>query len=88
MYSHAGIPRLPMNLPLLSSSSIVGVAWSEDLASHPDWLRKQLTALLSLYEAGKIRPWVSERFPLEQGGRAIARLADRKAIGKVVVQVR
>jgi NADPH2:quinone reductase len=84
----AGIPRVPLNLPLLSSASIVGVAWSEDLAADPDWLRNQLAAVLRLYEAGKIRPWVSERFPLEQGGRAIARLAERQAIGKVVVQVR
>ena len=84
----AGIPRVPLNLPLLSSASIVGVAWSEDLAAEPDWLRNQLAKVLKLYEAGKIRPWVSERFPLEQGGQAIARLAERQAIGKVVVQIR
>jgi NADPH:quinone reductase len=83
-----GIPRLPLNLALLSSASIVGVAWSADLAAEPDWLRDQLTAVLKLYEAGKIHPLVSERFPLEKGGDAIACLADRRAVGKLVVQVR
>jgi NADPH2:quinone reductase len=38
-----------------------------------------------LYAAGKIKPYVSERFPLERGGEAIAHLASRKAMGKVVV---
>jgi NADPH2:quinone reductase len=41
--------------------------------------------LVALYQAGKIRPHVSERFPLAKGGQAIARLANRKALGKVVV---
>jgi NADPH2:quinone reductase len=32
-----------------------------------------------------VRPHVSERFPLERAGEAIAHLAGRKALGKVVV---
>ena len=27
----AGIPRVPLNLALLNSASLIGVAWSEDL---------------------------------------------------------
>ena len=84
----AGIPRVPLNLVLLKSASIVGVAWSEDLDAHPDWLRQQLALLVKLYEAGKISPLVTERFPLMQGGQAIARLANRQVVGKIVVQVR
>jgi len=84
----AGIPRVPLNLALLNSVSILGVAWSEDLDAQPDWLRNQLAAVLRLHETGRIRPLISERYPLEQGGRAIARLAERQAVGKVVVQVR
>jgi NADPH2:quinone reductase len=40
---------------------------------------------MDLYAAGKVRPHVSERFPLERAGEAIAHLAGRKALGKVVV---
>ena len=36
---------------------------------------------------GKIRPEISDRFPLERAGEAIAALAARKATGKVVVTV-
>jgi NADPH2:quinone reductase len=84
----AGIPRVPLNLALLKSASIVGVAWSEDLDAHPDWLRHQLSLLVRLHEAGKIHPLITERFPLARGGQAIARLADRRAVGKIVIQVR
>ena len=37
------------------------------------------------FVAGKIMPYVSERFPLAKAGDAIAHLASRKAMGKVVV---
>jgi NADPH2:quinone reductase len=83
----AGIPRLPMNLVLLKRARIIGVAWSADLEAEPEWMRRQLNELIALYAAGAIRPEISERFPLEQGGEAIARLADRKAVGKIVIDV-
>ncbi len=81
----AGIPRVPLSLALLNSASLIGVAWSEDLDVKPDWLREQLAALIRLYEAGNIKPTISERFSLEDGGKAIARLAERQAVGKIVV---
>jgi NADPH2:quinone reductase len=36
---------------------------------------------------GAINPIVSERFPLERAGDAIARLATREAKGKVIVTI-
>jgi NADPH2:quinone reductase len=43
--------------------------------------------LLQMYADGKIKPYVSERFPLEKAADAIRHLASRKAMGKVVVTV-
>jgi NADPH2:quinone reductase len=40
---------------------------------------------LRLYQEGAIKPTVSATFPLEKAGDAIAWLAERKAMGKVVV---
>jgi NADPH2:quinone reductase len=83
----AGVPRVPLNLALLKSASLIGVAWSEDLEQKPDWLREQLAMLVRLHETGKIRPVISERFSLADGGLAIARLARREVVGKVVVSM-
>jgi NADPH2:quinone reductase len=42
---------------------------------------------MALYDQGKIKPHVSERFPLERGAAAIAHLGSRQAMGKVVITV-
>jgi NADPH2:quinone reductase len=81
----AGIPRIPLNLALLKSCDIVGVFWGAAVTRDPAGHRKNVEELLAMYAAGKIKPYVSERFPLERGGEAIAHLASRKAMGKVVV---
>ncbi|MEF9672056.1 zinc-binding dehydrogenase [Pseudomonas sp. PCH446] len=44
--------------------------------------------LFSWYAEGKLKPLVSQTYPLALAGQAINDLAQRKAVGKVVVQVR
>ena len=41
--------------------------------------------LFRLWDEGKISPRVSETYPLERAGEAIAAVAARRAIGKLVV---
>ena len=81
----AGIPRLPLNLTLLKSCQIVGVFWGAFARRDPAANAVNNRELLDLYAAGRIRPHVSERYPLDRGGEAIARLAARQAQGKLVV---
>ena len=83
----AGIPRIPLNLALLKGCDIVGVFWGAAVSRDPAAHQRNVAELLGLYAAGKIRPHVSERFPLARAGEAIAHLASRKAMGKVVVTV-
>lgn len=79
------IPKIPLNLPLLKACEIVGVFWGAWRDRFPEKHRQNLADLMALYAAGKIKPFVSERFPLARGAEAIARLAKREAVGKVVV---
>jgi NADPH:quinone reductase len=81
----AGIPRIPLNLPLLKSCEIVGVFWGEFSRRDPQGNAANTQALLELYRRGAIKPQISERYPLERGGEAIARLATRQTMGKIVV---
>ena len=41
---------------------------------------------MELYQQGKFKPLISQYFPLSKGGEAIAQLASRNAIGKIVVR--
>lgn len=83
----AGIPKIPLNLTLLKSCQIVGVFWGAYAMRDPAGNTANIKELLDLYAAGKIKPVISERYPLERGGEAIAALAARQALGKLVVTV-
>jgi NADPH2:quinone reductase len=81
----AGIPAPPLNLTLLKSSSIVGVFWGASVAREPKLHEQNTRELFKLYGEGKIRPRISARYPLRDGGKAIRALMDRTAQGKLVV---
>jgi len=83
----AGIPKLPLNLPLLKSCQIVGVFWGEFTARYPALHAANVAALMTMYLDGRIKPAVTERFPLARGAEAIARLGAREARGKLVVMI-
>ena len=81
----AGIPKLPLNLTLLKSCDVRGVFWGAAVARDPKARAQNVRELFELYRAGRIRPHISNSYPLERGGDAIRELMDRKATGKVVV---
>ena len=83
----AGIPRLPLNLTLLKSCDVCGVFWGAFAARDPQANQAHIDHLFRLWEQGGISPRVTETFPLERGGDAIAKMAARGAIGKLVVEM-
>jgi NADPH2:quinone reductase len=84
----AGIPSIPLNLTLLKGCQISGVFWGSHMARNPEAGAREMSELLTLYTKGQIRPKISQRFPLERGGEAIAQLSSRRAQGKLVVTIR
>lgn len=83
----AGIPKMPLNLTLLKSCNIVGVFWGAAVARDPEANEQNIKELFDLYAKGKIKPHISNTYPLEKGADAISELMNRKAKGKVVVTV-
>ncbi|MBX3528319.1 MAG: NADPH:quinone oxidoreductase family protein [Rhodoblastus sp.] len=81
----AGIPKLPLNLTLLKGCDVLGIFWGDFVRRFPERHQQNLREMMDLYAHGKIRPYVSESFPLEKAGAAIDWLSSRKAMGKVVV---
>jgi NADPH2:quinone reductase len=63
----------------------VGVFWGAFTQRDPKANAANIAELMRLYADGRIRPLVSERYPLAGAGAAIARLAGRQAMGKIVV---
>jgi NADPH2:quinone reductase len=83
----AGIPSIPLNLPLLKNCQIVGVFYGAFSARDPKTSEENTRELIALYSQGKIRPRISARYPLSEAARAISDLAGRKAVGKIVVTI-
>lgn len=83
----AGVPSVPLNLPLLKGCQICGVFWGAHVERAPHRHAEQLRRLIELCLSGRLRPTISERFPLDRASEAIASLGERRAIGKVVVMI-
>jgi len=83
----AGIPKLPLNLTLLKSCQVIGVFWGAFIMRDPKGHAENLADLFRLYQDGKIRPHVSSRYPLAQSADAIKELSERRAKGKVVIEI-
>ena len=83
----AGIPKIPLNLALLKSCQIVGVFWGAFTMVSPDLHAENVAELFAMYSADQIKPHVTSRYPLSAGGDAIKELAERRAKGKVVVEI-
>jgi NADPH2:quinone reductase len=87
-FASGRIPEFPVNLALLKGSSIVGVFWGSFAAREPQTNLENFQELFAWFSEGKLKPLVSEKFRLDQYEDALNILTSRKAVGKVVVQVR
>ena len=83
-----GIGLARTNLLLIKGASVLGVRAGEAVRRNPKLGEVRLKALVAWAEAGKIRPNVSHRLPLEDYAQAMQLLIDRKAIGRVALTMR
>lgn len=81
----AGIPKIPLNLPLLKNCQIVGVFWGAFTKRHPDRHGQQMDELFALYDAGRIRPRIGAIYPLAEAAKALDLIETRQARGKIVL---
>jgi NADPH2:quinone reductase len=86
-YASGTIPAIPLNLVLLKGVSILGFDLRAFTEAEPDTTAAARTELLQLLGAGRLRPEVSRTFPLAEAPAALRHVADRLAVGKVVVDV-
>ncbi len=87
-FASGRIPELPVNLTLLKGAAVVGVFWGAFAQRQPQDNAANFQQLFAWYGEGKLKPLVSQTFPLPKAAEAIDTLGQRKAVGKVVVQVR
>lgn len=84
-FANGAIPQVPWNVVLLKGASVVGVFWGDFQRKEPQANAAAMRTLLDWMAAGKLRPLVSQRYPLADTARALQDMAARRVTGKVVI---
>ena len=84
-FAAGDIPKVPLNLALLKGASIVGVFWGDFARREPKAFAESIGQLGRWYAEGKLKPHVSQTFPLAQAVDALKMMAARQVKGKVVL---
>jgi NADPH2:quinone reductase len=84
-FAAGDIPKIPLNLPLLKGASIVGVFWGDFAKREPKAFAESVQQLGRWYAEGKLRPHVSQTYPLAKAVDALKAMAARQVKGKVVL---
>ncbi len=86
-FAAGGIPQIPANVLLVKNIGVLGLYWGTYWKRAPERVRAEFEQLLAWWQAGKLKPVVSRRFPLDAVAAAMAELTERRATGKVVLRM-
>lgn len=84
-FAAGDIPRIPLNLCLLKSIDIRGVFWGAWTQRDPKAHMGNIAEIMQMLQSGKIKPRISNHYPLEKFADAFDELTSRKAMGKVIL---
>ncbi|MGY4311731.1 NADPH:quinone oxidoreductase family protein [Bradyrhizobium sp. JR3.5] len=82
-----GIGLARTNLLMIKGASVLGVRAGEAVRKDPALGEVRVKALNEWAEAGRVRPNISHRLPLEDYAKAMRLLIERKAIGRVALMM-
>jgi NADPH2:quinone reductase len=86
-YAAGTIPSIPLNLVLLKGITVCGMEIRTFLADRPHDAARDMRELSQMFAAGTVAPHIGARFPLPEAAAALRHVADRRAVGKVVIDV-
>ena len=86
-FAGGSIPEVKVNRLLLGNTEVIGAGWGAYVMGKPDVNREIGAAVTRMVDQGIVRPLVGERFGLEDAGAALRAIDERRATGKVVLDV-
>ena len=84
-FASGPIPSIPLNLTLLKGCSIVGVFWGRFTMEETEVHLANIDTLWHWFDEGKIKPVITDLFPIEEYEGAYAAMMERRAKGKVIL---
>ncbi|MBV8190729.1 MAG: NADPH:quinone oxidoreductase family protein [Alphaproteobacteria bacterium] len=82
-----GVPQIPANRLLVKHRSAIGSSLRYFRWHAPDKLERSVEELFGWYREGKLKPCITHRLPLERSVEALHLLTDRRAHGKIVIEL-
>jgi NADPH2:quinone reductase len=86
-FASGEIPKIALNLLLLKQAALVGVFWGAYARARPEENTRAFAQLFAWYAEGRLRPHISQSFPLERYREALDVVMHRRAQGKVALLV-
>jgi NADPH2:quinone reductase len=87
-FTEGEIPEIAVNRLLYRCASVVGAAWGHYALTRPDYLREVGDDLARMTREGFVKPIVGKTYGFDEVPEALRDLAERRAIGKLVLQVK
>jgi NADPH2:quinone reductase len=87
-FAGGSIPAYAANRILLKGCSVIGVRAGEAGRQDPTMRQRELAALQEMADKGLVRPFISTTFPLERCADALRMLAERRAVGRIALELR
>lgn len=87
-FASGTIPKLPVNLTLVKSYSVVGVFWGAFTQKEPAAYGDNMKELIGWYLEGKVRPVIEGVYPLKDAASVLQRVLGRGATGKIILRPR
>ena len=86
-FAAGDVPQIAANYLLVKNISVVGVYWGWYRLNEPELFRASFDELAKWYAEGRLKPHVSQVFPLARAADALAVLESRKATGRLVIDI-
>jgi NADPH2:quinone reductase len=87
-FTGGSIPEVRVNRLLLKNTEVIGAGWGAYVMGKPEMNREIGAAIGRMIDAGTVAPLIGQRFPLQDAAGALHTLDERRALGKVVLDVR
>jgi NADPH:quinone reductase len=83
-----GIPEVKVNRLLLNNIDVRGVGWGAYAMTRQDFMQQQWAELVPMIDSGVVKPPIGATYALEDFGRALVDMDERRTLGKSVVRLR
>lgn len=84
-FASGTIPQASAGMILIKSCAVIGSNWAMTVKNRPEIIARAHNDICRWYEAGQLHPHISQTMPFAEAPRALQLLADRKALGKIVL---